>query len=133
MIKMKEKYEKYIEENKIYLANYGLVGANGILKLLDLYLTYKGIELDPNFVELNPFMKNIVHNKPLTYFLSGLYVTGLAGLNYGAKKLADSLKCQDLNKVATAGLVMNIIGNLFIIGNNWDSLRELKMKNRWNI
>lgn len=83
---MKEKYEKYIEENKIYLINYGLVGINGIEKIIDLYLTYKGIELDPNFVELNPFTKDIVHNKPLTYLVSSLYIAILTGLNYGTKK-----------------------------------------------
>ena len=125
---MKEEYEKYIEENKIYLANYGLVGVNAIEKIIDLYLTYKGMELDPNFVELNPFMKDIVHNKPLTYFLSGLYVAVLGGLNYGAKKLAKSLEFDDLNKVATTGLVVNIIGNLFVIGNNWEALKILKKR-----
>ena len=125
---MREDFEKFVEENKIYLANYGLVGINAIEKLIDLYLTYKGMELDPNFVERNPFMKDIVHNKPLTYFLSGLYVAGLAGLNYGTKKLADSLKCQDLNKVATTGLVISTIINLFVIGKNWESLKALKYR-----
>lgn len=123
---MKEEYEKYIEENKIYLANYGLVGANGALKLLDLYLTYKGMELDPNFMELNPFMKDIVHNKPLIYFLNGLYVAILAGLNYGAKKMTNHLEFDDLNKVATTGLVISIISNLFVIGSNWEALKKLK-------
>lgn len=127
---MKEDYKKYIEENKIYLANYGLVGVNGALKLLDLYLTYKGMELDPNFVERNPFMKNIVRNKPLTYLVSSLYIGVLAGLNYGAKKLSNSLKYQDLNKVATTGLVINILGNLYVIGSNRESLRALKNKTR---
>ncbi len=125
---MKEEYEKYIEENKLYLANYGLVGVNAIEKVIDLYLTYKGMELDENFVELNPFMKDIVHNKPLTYFLSCLYVAGLGGLNYGAKRMADSLKFDDLNKVATTGLVINIIGNLFVIGSNWEALKNLKRR-----
>ena len=120
------------EKDKTYLINYGLVGTNGILKIIDLYLTYKGMELDPNFVEYNPIMRKIVHNKPLTYLVSSLYIGVLTGLNYGAKKLADSLKYQGLNKVATAGLIMNIIGNLFVIGHNWESLRYLKLKNKWN-
>ncbi len=128
---MKKEYEKYIEENKIYLANYGLVGANGVLKLLDLYLTYKGMELDPNFVERNPFMKDIVRNKPLTYLVSSLYIGVLAGLNYGANRIAKSLKFDDLNKIATGGLVINILGNLYVIGSNWESLRALKNKTRW--
>lgn len=118
------------DKDKTYFINYGLVGINAIEKAIDLYLTYKGMELDPNFVEYNPIMRNIVHNKPLTYLVSSLYVGVLAGLNYGAKKLADSLKFDGLNKVATTGLVMNIIGNLFIIGKNLESLRELKLKNR---
>lgn len=119
------------EKDKTYLINCGLVGINAVEKAIDLYLTYKGIELDPNFVEYNPIMRNIVHNKPLTYLVNSSYVGVLAGLNYGAKRLADSLKYQDLNKVATAGLIINIIGNLFVIGNNLESLRELKLKDRW--
>ncbi len=120
---MKEKYVKYLEENKVYLANYGLVGINGILKIIDLYLTYKGIELDPNFIEHNPFMRNIVHNKPLTYLVSSLYIAILIGLTYGAKRAADYLKSKDLNNIATIGLIISVIGNLYIIGNNWESLR----------
>ena len=42
--------------------------------------------------------------------------------------MADSLKFDDLNKVATTGLVINIIGNLFVIGSNWEALKNLKRR-----
>ena len=111
--------------NKNYLWNYALVGANAIAKVVDVYLTYKGIKLDPNFVENNPIMRKIIHNKPLTYSLSFLYIAILSGLNYGAKKGAEYFKYNNLIKIATIGLGLSLIMNLGIIGNNLVALKNL--------
>jgi len=115
-----------MRNDEIYLLNYGLVGINGITKIIDLYLTYRGMELDPNFVEYNPIMRKIIHNKLLTYLISTGYVGFLAGLNYLTKKIAEYAKYDDLNKIATFGLGFNLIINLYIIFRNLNTLRNIK-------
>ncbi|MFX1329112.1 MAG: hypothetical protein ACFE91_13375 [Promethearchaeota archaeon] len=115
-----------IERDRNYKLNFGLIGIVVIQKAIDTYLTYKALEEDENFVELNPFMKRIIRNKPLVYFLNGLYGETLLSLNYLAKKVGDHYNYPDLNKVATVGLGINILGNFYVIGRNLYALREMR-------
>lgn len=111
--------------NKEKLLNHGLIGIITLQRILDIFLTYKAMEINKEkFIELNPFMKDLLKNKPLIYLLNIGYIIGLETLNYVANKI-------EMKKVATAGLSLSILQQCIVLLNNYNNLRELSRSTRW--